>query len=142
MSAEEQNVSAEERYSDIIDLPHRVSPYRRPMARGDRAAQFAPFAALTGFDAVVDETARLTEGRVALTEDAKSLLDQKLRQLAEKGNTSAVRITYFSPDSRKEGGAYVTVTGRVKEIDTYEGRIVMEGRRSVPLCELLEIEWD
>ena len=129
------------KYDDIIDLPHHVSPRRAGMPMADRAAQFAPFAALTGYDAAVRETARLTEKRIEPDEDAVAEINRKLRQLYEEmADEPMVSVTYFRPDEKKSGGAYVTVTGRVKKIDPVSQRVVMEDEREIPMGEILSIE--
>lgn len=115
------------KYEDIIHLPHHVSTKHPQMDCIDRAAQFSPFAALTGYEAALEETGRLTEERIELDEDVKAELDrsfQRIRkQLSEK---PLVSLTYFKPDERKEGGAYVTLTGRVKKMDENARKIVFE----------------
>ena len=128
------------KYDDIIDLPHHVS-YRHPrMARIDRAAQFAPFAALTGYGAAVAETARLTEGQRELDETALALLNEKLRMLADAtGEPPQVTITYFLPDTRKAGGAYVTVSGTVRAVDEYAHTVTMEDQTVIPMGHIREI---
>ena len=133
---------AEEKYADIIHLPHRRSPSRVPMSRYDRAAQFSPFAALTGYEAAVTETARLTDQKAELSEDKKQMLDEKLRLLLDMtDHPPAVRITRFVPDKRKAGGAYETVEGRVKAVDTYAGCVVLTDKRTVPIEDIWEIEF-
>lgn len=123
---------SETKYADIIDLPHHTSRTRPHMSVSARAAQFSPFAALTGYGAAVDETARLTDDRIVLDENAKAMLDGKLQIIAEHiAEHPEVTITYFEPDKKKSGGAYCSVTGRVKEIDEYE--------RIVRLCDGLKI---
>lgn len=129
------------KYDDIIDLPHHVS-YRHPaMPRIDRAAQFAPFAALTGYGAAVQETARLTEGQVIQDETALAVLNEKLRLLADSTEEVSVTVTYFCPDERKEGGAYLTVTGRVRSMDEYAHTLTVEGERVtvIPMAHIREI---
>lgn len=107
-------------YEDIIALPHHVSASHPQMALADRAAQFSPFAALTGYEDAIDESARLTEERIELDENAREELDEKLRQIRECGEAHPeVTVTYFQKDARKDGGAYVTLTDRVKKIDEY-----------------------
>lgn len=97
------------KYDDIINLPHYTSSKRPRMAMIDRAAQFSPFAALTGYDAAVKETARLTEDRVELDEYQKSALNDRLQIVQERlSDTPVISITYFVPDERKSGGAYCT----------------------------------
>lgn len=132
---------AEERYADIIDLPHHRSPSRPPMPMGDRAAQFSSFAALSGYEEAVTETARLTEARSELTEDKKQLLDETLRLLLELSEQPPlVRLTRFLPDKRKAGGAYVALTCRVASVDTYEGCLILTDRRRIPIGDIMEIE--
>ena len=109
------------RYDDIIDLPHHISPTRNRMSMIDRAAQFSPFAALTGYDAAIQEAGRLTDHRIDFDVDGKQMLNEKLRSLAERIHEQPeVRITYFIPDERKSGGAYVDVVGKVRKINSNE----------------------
>lgn len=129
------------KYDDIIHLPHPVSQRRSRMTNYDRAAQFAPFAALTGYDAAVAETARLTDSRIELTEDKKQLLDEKLHLLLDMADhPPAVRITRFIPDERKAGGSYETVTCKVASVDTYEGCVVLTDKRRIPIADISDIE--
>lgn len=129
------------RYDDIIHLPHPVSASHPPMPMIDRAAQFSPFAALTGYDAAIKETARLTSQRIDLDEDSKAALDIKLQLLLEKiGEHPEVTITYFLPDKKKAGGTYVTVTGNVKRMDAYARSMVMADGNRIPLDDILELE--
>ena len=108
------------RYDDIIHLPHHVSTAHPPMPAADRAAQFSPFAALAGHEAAIRETARLTDERAELDENAKAVLDEKLRMIQEMLPAHPeITVTYFQPDAKKSGGAYVSVTGRVKKLDLY-----------------------
>lgn len=125
-------------YDDIINLPHHTSKTRPRMSRQDRAAQFSPFAALTGYDDVVKETARLTNKRVELTEDEKSMLDEKLRLVMESGSVAAV--TWFQPDLKKSGGAYVTTTSRVKKTDQLHHLLVMEDGTQIPIDAITDID--
>ena len=119
------------KYDDIIDLPHHVSTTRPHMPMIDRAAQFQPFRALTGYEDAVYETARLTDEKIELTEDEKAILDMRLQKLADEiTRQPKVMLTYFQPDKRKAGGAYVTVSGRLKKIDDLEGALIlMDGKR-------------
>ena len=134
------NHGEKSKYEDIIDLPHHVS-YRHPrMSRIDRAAQFAPFAALTGYGAAVEETARLTEGLTELDETARALLNEKLRMLADfLDSEPQILITYFRPDERKTGGSYVTVSGTVKMVDEYARTVVMTDQTVIPMEHIREI---
>lgn len=118
-------------YDDIIHLPHHVSKTHLQMSMEDRAAQFSPFAALTGYDAAIAETARLTDQRVELDEYERQTLNEKLQFISEHlKEHPKVSITYFLPDAWKAGGEYVTVTGNIKKLDDYEHRIVlMDGSR-------------
>ncbi len=134
------NHGEKSKYEDIIDLPHHVS-YRHPrMSRIDRAAQFAPFAALTGYGAAVEETARLTEGLTELDETARARLNEKLRMLADfLDSEPKISITYFRPDERKTGGSYVTVSGTIKMVDEYARTVVMTDQTVIPMEHIREI---
>ena len=129
------------RYDDIIDLPHHVSAARTPMPMGDRAAQFMPFRALTGYEDAVRETARLTDERVDLTEDEKALLDGTLQKLADSiASQPEVTVTWFQPDKKKAGGAYMTATGRLKKIDDYGGALILLGGERIAIEDILDIQ--
>lgn len=129
------------KYDDILQLPHHVSARHPRMAICDRAAQFLPFAALTGYDDAVRETARLTAECIELDENSKAILDMKLRLLLDMlSERPEVAITHFQPDERKAGGAYVTITGTVKKIDEYEHVIIMMDGAKIPINHILEIE--
>ncbi len=113
-------------YDDIIDLPRPKSKHE-PMPMSDRAAQFSPFAALTGYEDAIDETARLTDARVELAESAVEELERRLNDLAARiSERPEITVAYFVPDTRKEGGAYVTHTGALKRIDEVERELVFE----------------
>lgn len=128
-------------YDDIIDLPRHVSPTRPPMSRENRAAQFSPFQALTGYGDAVKETARRTDRRVELDEDALSVLDRKLSILTDHiAEHPEVAITCFREDTRKAGGSYVTVTGTLKKIDGYERAIVLLSGERIAIEDTLDIE--
>lgn len=127
-------------YTDIIHLPHHTSATHPHMSRTDRAAQFSPFAALTGYHAAIEETERLTDVRAELSEDEKKALNEKLGLLQEKiTHCPEAAITYFQPDHRKEGGAYVTVIGNVRRIDMYERMIIMKDGTKIPIDEIAGI---
>ena len=131
----------EHRYDDIIELPHHVSKKHPQMPLLDRAAQFAPFAALTGHEAAIKETARLTEEELFLDENSKELLDAELQYVLEHlSEHPEVTVTYFEPDAKKSGGAYVTVTGRVKKVDAYERSIVLADGGVIPMDEVIGME--
>ena len=128
-------------YDDIIDLPHHVSPNRRRMSNTERGAQFSPFAALTGYEAAVEEAARSTDGKQELTEEMKAIIDAKIQAVSEHPDAEpGVTITYFKPDERKEGGAYIRVTGAVKEIDRIGKTIVLTDKTRIPMEQIREIE--
>ena len=128
-------------YDDIITLPHPTSRRHPRMAAADRAAQFAPFAALTGYAAAVKETARETESFTELAEDEAAALDRQLRLLEKRVRQRPwVVLTCFQPDQRKAGGAYVEVQGRVKRIDAAAGAITLENGREIPVNYILEIK--
>lgn len=130
------------RYDDIIDLPHHISTVRAPMSMSDRAAQFSPFAALTGYDDAIRETGRLTDTEAELTEDMLCALDQKFSALAEHlGEKPTVCITYFQPDSRKAGGAYVTASGIVKKLDPVERLIRLTSGIVIPMAHITDISF-
>ncbi len=131
-----------EDYSDIINLPHHVSRNHPRMTMMARAAQFAPFAALTGYDAVINETARLTDKQVELEEYDNERLNRKLAELMEAADPQEITISYFKPDKRKSGGSYITLTGRVKKIDTYERVIYMDVGTKIPLGNIVDIVSD
>ena len=126
-------------YDDIINLPHHVSGRHPQMSLYSRAAQFAPFAALSGHDDAIEETARLTDERRELEQGESEVLDRKLACLAQRQGSTSVDITYFQPDGRKNGGSYRTVTGTIKKIDDIEGRIVLTDGTSIPVDAVSDI---
>lgn len=131
------------RYDDIINLPHPTSNRHPRMPLYDRAAQFSPFAALTGHDAAIKETARLTDEKLELDEDVKARLNEKLQIIKENiGTDVTVFITYFVPDEKKSGGTYASCTGSVKRMDAYEHRIIMNDNTVIPIEQIYEVESD
>lgn len=129
------------KYDDIIDLPHPVSHRRAGMTDADRAAQFSPFAALTGYEETIEESGRLTDSAVELTESSIQDLNDRLTVVAERcAEKPLLQITYFRPDSRKSGGSYVTVTGYVKKIDQYEGVLHLTDGTQIPLKAIFRLE--
>lgn len=126
-------------YEDIIDLPHHQSITRPHMSNYDRAAQFSPFAALTGHDEAIEETARLTDRKIELDEYTKEDLNKKLQIIGDTLKTE-VTITYFQPDEKKSGGAYLTITGCVKRIDVYEQTVVFKDKTAIPIDQISDIE--
>ena len=130
------------RYQDMLHLPHHVSATRARMSTRDRAAQFAPFAALTGYDAVIREADRVTDGEVTLTESAEEELDRALRMLHDgQCATRQVRLVYFVPDLHKAGGARCSVEARVKKVDPQRQVLTLEGGEEIPLAQLLELHF-
>ena len=128
-------------YDDIINLPHHVSATRPHMTAVDRAAQFSPFAALTGYDSAIKETARLTDKRIQLDEYVKNALSDRLQIIADRiKEHPEIAITYFQPDAKKDGGAYVTAISSIKKIDEYERVVVMNDGKAIPIGEIVSID--
>ncbi len=127
-------------YDDIINLPPHVSKTQRQMPMEMRAAQFAPFAALTGYDAVINETARLTDQQVELEDYDNERLNRKYAELIENiSEHPVITVSYFKPDKHKGGGAYVSKTGHIKKVDTYEQLMLMENGTAIPLAAIVDI---
>lgn len=130
-----------DRYDDIIHLPHHVSKTRPQMSMMDRAAQFSPFAALTGYDAAIKETGRLTDEKIELGEETKAVLDRKQCYLSDMISVQPeITVTYFLPDERKSGGTYLSVTGKLKRIDEYERMMILTDGKKIPLDDIMDIE--
>ena len=132
------------KYDDMIDLPHPTSNKHPRMSIQDRAAIFSPFAALSGHGAAIAETARLTDQRMELDEDTKAELDQRQAVLLEHiEEQPEITVTWFQPDERKDGGAYLTATGRLKKIDEVERILSLQDGTAIPLEDVvgLESEW-
>ena len=128
------------KYEEIMKRPHHVSKTRPQMSMSDRAAQFAPFAALTGYDSAIKETGRLTDEKIELDEESLTALDMKYQLLMDALNEAPkVTITYFQPDERKAGGKYITATGAVKKVDDFERRITMRDGTRIPMDDVLNI---
>ena len=133
----------DDNYDDIINLPHYESKTHPRMSMHQRAAQFSPFAAVTGHDAAVKETERLTDKQIDLDERQKVELDEKLRIISEHlGQNPEVKITYFEPDQKKDGGAYITVSGFIKKIDVYEKKIVLQDGQKIEINQIYDISSD
>ena len=133
-----------DKYEDILYCPHHVSTKHHPMPVADRAAQFAPFSALTGYEEVVKEEARLTEQKIELDEGELERLDASLQELKkrlseDKGNYPAAESTYFCADQKKEGGKYRTFQGKVRRIREYEKAVEMEDRTAISIEDILKI---
>lgn len=133
--------NAEELYADIINLPHHELTTRQRMPLINRAASFSPFAALTGYDEAVKETARQTSKRIELDEGTKEILNDKLRIAVEKADEQPeITITYFLSDKKKDGGAYLTIKAVIKRIDEYEKLVVFTDKTTLPIDDIYEID--
>ena len=131
------------KYDDILHLPHPTSAKHPRMPISERAAIFSPFAALAGHAGAIAETARLTDRKVELDEDAKAELDRRQAILLEHSKERPeVTVIWFQPDGRKEGGAYLTITGRLKRLDTIQRVLVLTGGTKIPLDDVAGIESD
>lgn len=129
------------KYEDILNLPHHVSKTRPQMPMSDRAAQFAPFAALTGYDSAIKETGRLTDEKIEIDEEALTALNMRYQLLIDAlDEEPEVEITYFKPDERKAGGEYVTATGAVIKVDDFERLITMRDGTRIPMDNVLSID--
>lgn len=129
------------KYDDIINLPHPTSKMHPRMSLYARAAQFSPFAALTGHEAAIKETVRQTDAKQVLSEEVIAELNKKLYLIAETiGTQQMVEITYFVSDAKKDGGAYITCSGCVKKIDKYKHTVVMTDQTIIPIEQISDIE--
>ena len=131
-----------ENYDDIINLPHHVSSKHPQMSMMNRAAQFAPFAALTGHAAAIEETARLTDTQQELAEEDSDALNQKMIYLREVINEHpTITITFFEPDKKKTGGKYKSTEGQLKNIDDYNQSIVLKSGEVIFLKSIMDIQY-
>ena len=130
-------------YEEMIDLPHHVSNRHPHMPLRNRAAQFAPFAALTGYDACVREAARIADSKMELDESEKAFIDLKLREIADNLEMAPdVSITYFLPDKYKSGGSYINAEGKVKKIDSMNGAVFMTNGTKIPIESIISVTTD
>lgn len=127
-------------YDDIINLPHHVSERHPQMSMYNRAAQFAPFAALTGHDSAITEAARLTDAKQELSESEAEVLNRKLAYLQSLDEKPAISVTYFVPDDKKEGGSYHTATGIIKSVEPDKGILRLEDGTGISICYIREID--
>ncbi|MGN0415865.1 MAG: hypothetical protein ACI4FX_10290 [Agathobacter sp.] len=128
-------------YEDMLYLPHHQSTKRKHMSLHDRAAQFAPFAALNGYEDAIEETGRLTEEEMILDETAVAQINEQLQYLsAHVGEHITVSVTYFKPDERKSGGAYLTDIGVVKRVDETNHFLIMDNGVAISMEQIREIE--
>ena len=129
-------------YDDIINLPPYESKVYKRMPMINRAAQFAPFAALTGYEDAIEETGRLTTERKEIDEYLKAEINDKLSLLAHSLETAPkVSITYYVPDLRKEGGSYVTITGTVKKVNTERKMVTLDDNKKINISDIIDVEW-
>lgn len=130
-------------YEDIINLPHHVSKKHPQMSRESRAAQFAPFAALTGYGDAVEETARITGSRIELGEEMKAIINDKLNIInLHIKERPQVTLTYFVPDVRKDGGSYISTTGNVRRIDLVNDVIVLSNNKKISIPDIIGVKID
>ena len=130
-------------YEDIVNLPRHISKVHPQATMADRAARFSPFAAISGYEDMVKEAARVTEERIDITDATKELLNEKLNMIVEfLDEEPGVTITYFEPDKKKDGGAYISITGTVKRIDEYERIVLMSDDKKIRIDEIYAIESD
>ncbi len=148
MNGREQNLSlynafksVERKYDDMLDMPHHQSHKRAHMSLHDRAAQFAPFQALTGYEEELTETARLTEERITLDENRIAAINEKLTYLgAHLAEHLRISITYFRPDGKKEGGSYLTDVGSIRKMKEAERIVIMESGMEIPMEQIVELQ--
>ena len=135
------NSDCSDKYKDIINLPHHQSKRRPRMSMIDRAAQFSPFAALTGHNDAIIETARLTDRKIELDEGSKSILNEKIQMISDYiSEKPIITFIHFEPDIKKDGGAYPKTTGTVKKIDDFEKEIILTNGTIISIEHIYEIE--
>ena len=131
------------RYDDMLRMPHHVSTTRIPMPRLNRAAQFAPFDALTGYSAAIRETARTTEARTELDESARQQLDHRLQQLLQRqAQQPEITVVWFRPDDRKSGGDYPSAIGILEKIDVFRGLLLLKDGPAIPIEDIRHLDSD
>ena len=127
-------------YDDIINLPHHISKNHKRMSIQNRAAQFSPFAALTGYEDAINETKRITEEKRILTNDKKEEINNTLIEIEENLNKYNYKITYFIKDNKKAGGKYISIIDKIKKIDTYNNKIITKNNQTIEIDNLYQIE--
>ena len=128
------------KYEDIINLPHHISSKHPQMSLEERSAQFAPFAALTGYEDCVEETARLTDERIDMSEDIKEILNEKIRKIIKIiDKNPKIRLTYFIPDNKKSGGNYVTIEEKIKKIDEINQELILINGKKIKINDVIDI---
>lgn len=130
------------KYNEIINMPHHVSSVHKPMPMMNRAAQFAPFAALTGHDAAIIETARLTSEKIELSADEAAALSKRLEYVLSFEESPEITITYFVKDKLKAGGSYQQITGIIRKLEEYDSTIILTNGKSIRLTDILSINGD
>ena len=131
----------QDKYEDIINLSHHTSKKHPRMNKESRAAQFAPFAALTGYGEAVKETARITERQIELTNEEKLIISETLKNINDHiKNNPKVTITYFQKDTKKDGGKYLTITSNIKKIDPNEQHIILTDKTKIEINKIIYIE--
>ena len=129
-------------YEDIVYMPPHISTKYPQPTMLERAARFSPFAAITGYEEMVKEAARVTDKKIELDEESKIILNEKLMFITEMCNDAIVRITHFVPDKLKDGGSYEIVTGRIKRIDEYERNVILIDGTLIPIDSIYHIDGD
>ena len=128
------------KYNDIINLPHHISKKYFQMKKESRAAQFAPFAALTGYGDAINETARITDSRIELDEEMKVIINDKLNIInSHITDKPEVNFTYYVPDKKKDGGSYISITGNVRQIDVVNGVIILSNKKKINISDLIGV---
>lgn len=132
---------SEENYEDIINLPHHISKKHPQMSLEERSAQFAPFAALTGYEDAIDETARLTDERIDINEDVKEKLNEKIKNINKNINkTPEITVTYFVPDNKKSGGKYLVIKEKIKKIDEINQLLIFTNGSKIKINDIINID--
>ena len=132
-----------EKYNDIINLPHHISKKHPQMSIDARSAQFAAFAALTGYDDEIKETSRITTEKIEIAEGLKMLLDEKINIIKYKISLKPeIIVTYFIKDDKKNGGRYTTIVGKVRKIDEYRNLLLLENEEEIPISDISDINGD
>lgn len=136
-------MNGENKYEDIISLPHHISKARKRMSLYDRAAQFSPFAAITGHDEALKETARLTDSKPELDESEKLIINEKLQMIMNNKTMpeTKVSITHFVPDIKKSGGAYLKTEGFIRKYDSFARKIIMSDKETIDIDAVVSVEF-
>lgn len=130
------------KYDKIINMPHHTSSNRIRMSLLDRAAQFAPFAALTGYEESIKEVARLTDKKIELTDEEFEIINSKIKYIIENKIQEEIEIIYFVPDEKKDGGCYYTYKGLIKKVDEFNKAIILENREQIKISDIVSFNSD